>query len=55
MKVTTLAKVAEALEGMRHRIVVPDDIAARARLAIERMVTIGGASTPAAPGVDPGE
>jgi len=35
---------------------VPDDIAARARLAIERMVSIGG-GTPAvaAEGVDPGE
>lgn len=55
MKVTTLAKVAEALEHLRHRITVPEHIASRARLAIERMVTIGGASTPAAPGVDPGE
>ncbi len=55
MKVTTLEKVAEALEHLRHRITVPDDVAARARLAIERMVTIGGGSTPPAPGVDPGE
>jgi quinolinate synthase len=55
MKVTTLAKVAEALEHRRHRITVPDDVAARARLAIERMVSIGGGSTPPAPGVDPGE
>jgi quinolinate synthase len=55
MKVTTLAKVAESLEHLRHRITVPDAVAARARLAIERMVSIGGGSTPPAPGVDPGE
>ncbi|MDA1081678.1 MAG: quinolinate synthase NadA [Gemmatimonadetes bacterium] len=57
MKVTTLAKVAEALEHLRHRITVPAETAARARLAIERMVSIGGTSpsTPPGPGVDPGE
>ncbi len=57
MKVTTLAKVAESLEHLRHHITVPADIAARARLAIERMVSIGGTSpsTPPGPGVDPGE
>ena len=57
MKVTTLAKVAESLTHLRHRITVPAEIAARARLSIERMVSIGGpsASTPPAPGVDPGE
>jgi quinolinate synthase len=57
MKVTTLAKVAESLEHLRHQITVPDAIAARAKLAIERMVSIGGVnpSTPPAPGVDPGE
>ena len=57
MKVTTLAKVAEALTHLRHRITVPAEIAARARLSIERMVSIGGpsASTPPGPGVDPGE
>ena len=57
MKVTTLAKVAEALEHRRHRVAVADDVAARARRAIARMVEIGGASpsTPLAPGVDPGE
>jgi quinolinate synthase len=57
MKVTTLAKVAEALEHRQHRIVVAADVAARARRAIARMVEIGGASpsTPPAPGVDPGE
>jgi quinolinate synthase len=43
---------------MEHRITVPEDVAARARLAIERMVAIGG-QTPLSPvpeaSVDPGE
>ncbi len=57
MKVTTLPKVLESLQLLTHRITVPADIAARAQLAIERMVSIGGAvsATPPAPGVDPGE
>ena len=57
MKVTTLPKVLHALETMTHHITVPADISARARLAIDRMVAIGGTtpSTPPAPGVDPGE
>ncbi|MCU0646785.1 MAG: quinolinate synthase NadA [Gemmatimonadaceae bacterium] len=56
MKVTTLPKVLRALERTQYRITVPDDIAARARRAIERMVAIGPAATPTpAPGVDPGE
>jgi len=57
MKVTTLVKVVESLEHLRHRITVPADVAARAQLAIERMVSIGGSSpsTPPGPGVDPGE
>jgi quinolinate synthase len=42
MKVTTLPKVRRALQRMEHRITVPPDVAARARLAIERMVAIGG-------------
>ena len=58
MKVTTLPKVLSSLERMEHRITVPDEIAARARLAIERMVAIGG-QTPLSPvpdaSVDPGE
>ena len=57
MKVTTLPKVLRSLERLQHRITVPDDVAARARLAIERMVSIGGTS-PASlmPGEsDPGE
>jgi quinolinate synthase len=56
MKVTTLPKVLAALEQLQHRIIVPEDVAARARLAIERMVAIGGVvPTPPGPGVDPGE
>jgi len=56
MKVTTLPKVLGALERLEHRITVPPDIAARAKLAIERMVSIGGSkATPPGPGVDPGE
>jgi quinolinate synthase len=56
MKVTTLPKVRDALQHLQHRIVVPEDVASRARLAIERMVAIGaGAPPPAAEGVDPGE
>jgi quinolinate synthase len=56
MKVTTLPKVLSALELLRHRITVPEDVAARARIAIERMVAIGGkVPTPPGPDVDPGE
>jgi quinolinate synthase len=60
MKVTTLPKVRDALVHMQHRITVPTDVADRARLAIERMVAIGGnAKQPLSPapdsGVDPGE
>ncbi len=56
MKVTTLPKVLAAIEQLQHRITVPHDVAARARLSIERMVAIGGgAPVPASPGVDPGE
>jgi quinolinate synthase len=59
MKVTTLPKVRASLEHIRHHITVPREIADRARLAIERMVAIGGnAKQPLSPvpdGVDPGE
>jgi quinolinate synthase len=59
MKVTTLPKVLRSLERMQHRITVPPAIAERARLAIERMIAIGGnAKVPLSPvsvGVDPGE
>jgi quinolinate synthase len=56
MKVTTLPKVLRSLENLEHRITVAPDVAARAKLAIERMVSIGGTTpTPPGPGVDPGE
>jgi quinolinate synthase len=59
MKVTTLPKVLASLEHMQYRIDVPPDIAARARLAIDRMVSIGGRPTPLslepATAEDPGE
>jgi quinolinate synthase len=45
MKLTTLEKVKHSLEALEHRITVPKEIADRARLAIERMISIGG--TPA--------
>ena len=58
MKVTTLPKVLRALQHMEHRITVPPAIAARAKLAIDRMVAIGG-TQPSAPiagqSDDPGE
>jgi len=56
MKVTTLPKVLGALERLEHRITVAPDVAAKAKRAIERMVSIGGSqATPPGPGVDPGE
>jgi len=57
MKVTTLPKVLRALQNMEHRITVPASVAAKAKLAIDRMVAIGGnlPGTPPGPGVDPGE
>ena len=58
MKVTTLPKVLSSLQRMEHRITVPPEIASRARLAIERMIAIGG-QTPLSPvpegSDDPGE
>jgi quinolinate synthase len=60
MKVTTLPKVLRSLQNDQFPITVPAEIAKRARLAIERMVAIGGnAKQPLSPdpdsGVDPGE
>jgi quinolinate synthase len=56
MKVTTLPKVLGALERLEHRITVPEDVAKKAKRAIDRMVSIGGSqATPPGPGVDPGE
>jgi quinolinate synthase len=42
MKLTTLPKVLNALATMEPRITVPVEIADRARLAIERMIAVGG-------------
>ncbi len=42
MKLTTLDKVRDSLRELKHRVVVDPETAARARLAIERMVAIGG-------------
>ena len=53
MKVTTLPIVKRSLERLEHRITVAPDVAAKARLAIERMVAIGAPSP--APSQDPGE
>jgi quinolinate synthase len=47
MKVTTLPAVLNSLQKLEHRITVPPEIAARARLAIDRMVSIGGGAVPA--------
>ncbi|HTZ04674.1 MAG TPA: quinolinate synthase, partial [Gaiellaceae bacterium] len=41
MKLTTLEKVRDSLRDGTHRVEVEPEIAARARLAIERMVAIG--------------
>jgi len=58
MKVTTLPKVKRALERLQHRITVPEEVANRARRAIERMIAIGG-QHPLSPvpqsTIDPGE
>ena len=53
MKLTTLPKLLDSLEKMQHRITVPEEIAAKALLSIERMVSIGAKprslATPGAP------
>ncbi len=54
MKVTTLPKVLRSLQTLEHRITVAPEVARRARLAIERMVSIGGVPAQR-PGADPGE
>jgi quinolinate synthase len=41
MKMITLEKLRDSLRDMRHVVTVPEDVAARARRAIERMVAIG--------------
>ena len=40
MKKTTLENVAEALREMKTRVTVPEDIATRARRAIEAMLAV---------------
>jgi quinolinate synthase len=55
MKVTTLEKVRDALVYKQHQITLPDDVAARARTAIERMVAIGGSGPSPFGPEDPGE
>jgi quinolinate synthase len=42
MKVTTLEKVRDSLVELQHRVTVDEATADKARLAIERMVSIGG-------------
>jgi quinolinate synthase len=41
MKRITLPKILRALQRMEHRVEVPEEIAARARRAVERMLAIG--------------
>lgn len=40
MKLTTLEKIAEALEHDRHRVRVPEEVAGRARLVLEKMLRV---------------
>jgi quinolinate synthase len=40
MKRITLKNIRHALETMTHEVTVPDDIAARARIAVERMIAV---------------
>ncbi len=42
MKMITLPKLRDALRDDVYEVKVPDDVAARARIPIERMVAIGG-------------
>jgi quinolinate synthase len=61
MKVTTLPKVLKSIENLQYPITVPDQVASRARKAIERMIAIGGRSgggsalSPVPDMIDPGE
>ncbi len=41
MKMITLEKLRDSLRDLKHEVTVPDEIASRARLALERMVGIG--------------
>jgi len=40
MKRITLANIRHALETLTHEVTIPDDIAVRARLAVERMLAV---------------
>jgi quinolinate synthase len=40
MKTITLGNIRRALETMQHQVTIPDSIAARARLAVERMLAV---------------
>lgn len=40
MKLTTLEKVANALERMEHRIIVPEEVRLRARQSLDRMLKV---------------
>ena len=42
MKMITLPKLRDALRDMQFEVRVPEDVAARARVPIDRMVAIGG-------------
>ncbi|MFH1779179.1 MAG: quinolinate synthase NadA [Candidatus Omnitrophota bacterium] len=48
MKLTTLGWVAHSLEAMVHRIVVPEDVRAKAKLALDRMLAVSGEKPQAA-------
>lgn len=41
MKMITLTKLRDALRDLKYEVKVPEDLAARARIPIERMVAIG--------------
>ena len=41
MKMITLKKLRDSLRDGKYEVTVPDEVAAKARLAIERMVAIG--------------
>jgi quinolinate synthase len=40
MKTITLGNIRRALETMQHQVTIPESIAARARLAVERMLSV---------------
>jgi quinolinate synthase len=41
MKMITLPKLRDALRDLKFEVRVPDDVAARARIPIDRMVALG--------------